>query len=84
MLLNVPLDTIDQWHQERRTRPALAGRPITATPTTGMTAKADSESASRSPGRCFGSDLLMSPQSGDQQDQGDDLGNYYSRNQYRQ
>ena len=27
MLLNVPLDTIDQWHQERRTRPALAGRP---------------------------------------------------------
>ena len=44
MLLNVPLDTIDQWHQERRTRPALAGRPITATPTTGMTAKADSAS----------------------------------------
>jgi hypothetical protein len=54
------------------------------TPTTGMTAKADSDSASRGPGRCFGSDLLMSPQSCDQQDQGDDLGNYHSRNQYRQ
>jgi hypothetical protein len=54
------------------------------TPTTGMTAKADSDSVSHSARRCFGSDLVMSPQSCDQQDQGDDLGNYHSRNQYRQ